>query len=123
MAGNSVGTCLILPLGGLLAGSAWGWRSIFYLTGASGLIWCILWLFLVYDSPKKHPRITNAEKKYIEQSIEDYQSTLSLPKTVPWKGILSSKAVWSVTLAHLASNWGVNQLNTLLPTYLNDVLK
>ena len=56
VAGNSVGTCLIFPIGGIIAGSSLGWRAIFYFTGGSGIIWCILWLFLVYDSPAKHPR-------------------------------------------------------------------
>ena len=56
IAGNSVGTCLIFPLGGMIAGSDLGWRAIFYFTGGAGIIWCMFWLFLVYDSPAKHPR-------------------------------------------------------------------
>lgn len=54
--GSSVGTCLIFPIGGLLAGTAGGWQSVFYFTGASGLLWCVLWYFLVFDSPAQHPR-------------------------------------------------------------------
>ena len=127
-AGNSVGTCLIFPLGGLLAGSALGWPSIFYFTGGSGIVWCILWAFLVYDSPSQHPRISKEEKEYIESSIAETQQKVSLSKSngendIPWKGMLTSKVVWSVAIAHLASNWGVYQMNSLLPTYLNDVLQ
>ena len=130
-AGNSVGTCLIFPLGGLLAGSSLGWQSIFYFTGGSGILWCICWAFLVYDSPSQHPRISQEEKMYIESSIEVQQqhakSSLGNEefdnKAVPWKAMLTSKVVWSVAIAHLASNWGVYQMNSLLPTYLNDVLQ
>lgn len=122
VAGNSVGTCLIFPLGGLLAGSSWGWPSIFYFTGGSGILWCVLWFFLAYDSPAKHPRISKEERAYIETSIQEYQKSVTLPKSTPWKGLLTSKVVWSVACAHLASNWAVYQMNTLLPTYLNDVL-
>ena len=130
-AGNSVGTCLIFPLGGLLAGSSLGWQSIFYFTGGSGILWCICWAFLVYDSPSQHPRISPEEKMYIESSIEVQQqhakSSLGNEeldnKAVPWKAMLTSKVVWSVAIAHLASNWGVYQMNSLLPTYLNDVLQ
>lgn len=123
VAGNSVGTCLIFPLGGLLAGSQWGWRSIFYTTGISGIIWCFAWLFFAYDSPSKHPRISFEEKEYIETSIAEYQKTNIPPSSTPWKDILKSKVVWSVSVAHLASNWSVYQMNALLPTYLNDVLQ
>jgi len=41
----------------------------------------------------------------------------------PWKDILTSGPVFGVVAGHLASNWGLYQLNTLMPTYLNDVLK
>ena len=122
-AGNSVGTCLIFPLGGLLAGSNLGWQSIFYFTGGSGILWCILWTFLVYDSPAKHPRISKEEQVYIESSIAEQLKSIEKPKSIPWKGMLTSKVVWSVAIAHLASNWGVYQMNSLLPTYLHDVLQ
>ena len=56
IAGNSVGTCLIFPLGGFLAASDWGWRSIFYVTGGCGVAWSVLWLFFAFDTPAKHPR-------------------------------------------------------------------
>jgi len=41
----------------------------------------------------------------------------------PWREIFTSPPVWGVIAGHVASNWGVYQLNSLLPTYLNDVLK
>ncbi len=53
--GNSVGTCLIFPIGGLLAGSL-GWESVFYFTGGCGVLWSIAWYFLVFDTPAQHPR-------------------------------------------------------------------
>jgi len=36
--------------------------------GALGVIWSGLWLFLIYDSPSKHPRIDDRERHYIEHS-------------------------------------------------------
>ncbi len=125
VAGNSVGTTLIFPLGGFIAGSSLGWRSIFYFTGGSGIIWCILWFFLAYDSPAKHPRISKSERDYIERSILEQQANVSSVQNgpIPWKGLFTSKVGWSVACAHLASNWAVYQMNTLLPTYLSDVLQ
>jgi hypothetical protein len=34
-------------------------------TGVVGVIWFIAWWLLVYDSPSKHPRISEKEKNYI----------------------------------------------------------
>lgn len=34
-----------------------------------GVVWSIFWVFLVFDSPEKHPRIEEAELKYIQTSL------------------------------------------------------
>ena len=73
-------------------------RSIFYVTGASSLLWCIAWQFLVYDTPSKHPRISGRashetkisvaninlivseeERKFISDSLEHSDDT-KMPK-------------------------------------------
>ncbi len=41
----------------------------------------------------------------------------------PWRKIVTSPPVWALTAGHVASNWGNYQLNSMMPTYLNDVLK
>ena len=33
------------------------------------MVWYICWLFAVYDSPSVHPRISEAEKTYIKESL------------------------------------------------------
>lgn len=47
-----------------------------YFTGIIAAVWCLLWIVLVYDSPLKHPRISESEKKYILEALGDkvYQS-------------------------------------------------
>ena len=37
--------------------------------GGIALIWTLLWAYLVYDTPFKHPRISCEEKAYIIESI------------------------------------------------------
>src|SRR5262249_28664801 len=61
--GASVGSMLAPPL------VAWAilnynWQSAFLITGALGLIWVALWLFL-YHSPKQHPRLSDDEARHI----------------------------------------------------------
>ena len=67
-AGMSLGTVISLPFSGLLAG-ALGWEWVFYVQGGLSAIWCILWIFMVYDSPQEHPRIHPKEKELFESSM------------------------------------------------------
>lgn len=46
-----------------------GWESVFYITGIIGLLWNVCWTYLIYDSPRTHPTITEKELKYIENSL------------------------------------------------------
>ena len=41
---------------------------LLYISGGAVLFWTVLWFVLVYDSPLKHPRISEQEKKYIVES-------------------------------------------------------
>ena len=37
--------------------------------GVVGVIWAIMWFFLVYNSPAEHPRISAEERDYIEKAL------------------------------------------------------
>lgn len=39
--------------------------------GAVGLVWFVLWVFLVFDSPNTHPRISEQERLYITNSLKN----------------------------------------------------
>jgi ACS family sodium-dependent inorganic phosphate cotransporter-like MFS transporter 5 len=74
--GVLVGCSATLPLAGWLCncGFAGGWPSVFYVSGIAGVLWFVLWLFLVYDTPGRHPRISLKELKYIQNALADQQS-------------------------------------------------
>ena len=38
--------------------------------------------------------------------------------SVPWKSIMTSKAVWAIIVAHFAENWGFYTLLTGMPTFM-----
>lgn len=40
------------------------------LAGIAGIIWWILWAFLIHESPAKHPSISKSERNYIEQNVD-----------------------------------------------------
>ena len=45
-----------------------------------GTVWFVLWMVLVSDSPDQHPRINDAEKKYIESCLGNVEEQIRLRK-------------------------------------------
>ncbi len=45
---------------------AFGWESAWYVIGGITTVWTVCWAFLVYDTPDKHPWISDSEKEYIK---------------------------------------------------------
>ncbi|KAK6620915.1 hypothetical protein RUM43_011214 [Polyplax serrata] len=117
--GSFIGTVISMPLSGLIA-NVWGWEAIFYVFGAVGLIWCILWVWIVKEAPRYDPYITKQELEYIENSIGS--SATEGKVTHPWGQILKSPPVWAIVMAHFSENWGFYTLLTQLPSFMNDTL-
>ena len=57
--GLQIGIILSLSSGGIITNSL-GWEAPFYIVGGISCIWFLLWIYLVYDSPNEHPRISKA---------------------------------------------------------------
>ncbi|KAI9565371.1 hypothetical protein GHT06_009163 [Daphnia sinensis] len=120
-AGMSLGTVIALPFSGILAEKI-GWESVFYVQGGLGSIWCILWILLVFDSPKDHPRIHPAERDLFEKCMENGGAKRpNLP--VPWKAIATSVPFWALLVAHMCNNFGWYMLLVELPTYMKHILR
>ncbi|GLV43230.1 picot [Carabus blaptoides fortunei] len=119
-AGAQFGTVISMPLSGLLAASPIKWPSIFYVFGAVGAVWSVIFLIMCYEDPEKHPRIDAEEKKYILSSLWGTAGVSSPP--IPWKSILCSLPFWAILIAHMGHNYGYETLMTELPTYMKQVL-
>ncbi|MGJ5817577.1 MFS transporter [Paludibaculum fermentans] len=115
--GASVGSMLAPPL------VAWAilvynWRAAFVITGALGLVWVALWLFL-YQSPDRHPALSSEEKAYISAGQEKHlQSDGSRPSLGK---ILVQRNFWGIALPRFLADptWGT--LSFWLPLYLSSV--
>ncbi|GFR78863.1 vesicular glutamate transporter 2.2, partial [Elysia marginata] len=70
-AGAQLGTVFSLPISGYLCDSdiAGGWPSVFYVFGAVGCVWFVVWMAFTHNTPADHPRISTSERDYIEHSI------------------------------------------------------
>lgn len=60
-----------MPVTGALSASPVGWPATFYLYGALGLLWCVLWLLFGASSPKSSRWISKEECKWIESQFGD----------------------------------------------------
>lgn len=58
-----------MPLSGLLARTALGWKMIFYVTSAIMFLTAALWYWFSASSPGEHSMMTEAEKNYIEVGL------------------------------------------------------
>ncbi|KAK7098468.1 sialin-like [Littorina saxatilis] len=126
-AGSQIGNVLTFPIAGLLCkyGFDGGWPAVFYVLGAYGLLWFVLWMFLVFDSPAVHPRISPEERHYIEYSLRGRSAVggASRHDKIPWRKILTSKRVWAIVVTNVCANWGTYTFLTNIPTYMREVLK
>jgi MFS family permease len=73
--GAQFGTIVAMAVCGALASSSIGWPSIFYIFGAVGILWVVLWVFLGADRPGTHKFISKEEQAYIEANLGSIVST------------------------------------------------
>ncbi|XP_052859819.1 sialin-like, partial [Anopheles cruzii] len=119
--GVFTGTVASMLLSGVLADTV-GWESVFYILGGFGCVWFVAWMLIVKKSPETDPYITPKEKEFILATMQRSGSSTSERIVHPWRGILTSVAVWSLVVASFAENWGFYTLLTQLPTFLKDTM-
>ncbi|KAM6956689.1 sialin [Aplochiton taeniatus] len=117
--GAQLGTVIALPLSGEICFYL-DWTYVFYVFGAVGLVWFVLWACLVSNTPDTHPRISEQERHYITSSLKNEASPTV--GHIPWGSILTSMPLWAIVVAHFSYNWTFYTLLTLLPTYMSNIL-
>ncbi|CAL4106328.1 unnamed protein product, partial [Meganyctiphanes norvegica] len=109
-----------MPLCGWVI-DGYDWPSAFYVTGVLSLVWCVMWFALMYDEPQHHPRISDAELKYIQKGCQEGGSG-GAPKSVPWLAIIRSPPFWAILIVSMGNEYGFTVYMTALPTYLKNIL-
>ncbi|XP_028162756.1 sialin-like isoform X2 [Ostrinia furnacalis] len=119
MMGGTLGTVVTWSLTGPLM-EKFGWASAFYVPGALTLLWCVFWWYLVADTPSDHPRITDAERKYILEALGDkVKKSKGLP---PFKSIITSFPFLAMVVLHYGNLWGLYFIMTVGPKFVSSVL-
>jgi ACS family hexuronate transporter-like MFS transporter len=94
--GTNVGA-LIAPIAVPWITLTWGWEWAFIITGALGFLWLIFW-FLLYDTPRSHPRLSKEELAYIESDPAEAVTP------VPWLKLLPHRQTWSFAMGKLMTD-------------------
>ncbi|XP_045536591.1 putative inorganic phosphate cotransporter [Papilio machaon] len=119
--GQALGPVLGLPVTGFIASSPLGWPGVFRFYGVlAALVGTLIW-YMTADTPAKHPRITLAEKLYIESDIGPTDDSRK-PKTVPWRRILTHRGMWAIVIGHIGQTWGQLTLYSEVPAFMDKVM-
>ncbi|XP_050326851.1 putative inorganic phosphate cotransporter [Bactrocera neohumeralis] len=123
--GSQLGIVLMLATSGNLCLSRWGWPSTFYLPGALGLIWSVLWYIFGASTPRDCKHISVEERNMIENSLgHDKKAGKKIDEKhpVPWKRIFTSKPFLVTLVNSCANDWCFWTLLTQIPSYIKSVL-
>ena len=93
--GSSVGGA-IAPFIVLSIYFRWGWRPAIVIPGLLGFLWILVWR-KIYDSPERHPRISEAERNLLAKDKEDLK-TSSGPQP-RWSTLLKFPQTWGTIVA------------------------
>ncbi|XP_072944699.1 uncharacterized transporter slc-17.2-like isoform X2 [Epargyreus clarus] len=116
--GGTIGTFIAWTLCGVII-DVFHWEWGFYTFGIIGLLWCIPWWLLIYNTPNDHPRISLKEMQYINDGIKGMKKAKPFP---PYRRILISRPVWSLLILTFGTGWGISFVVTAAPSYINSAL-
>jgi ACS family hexuronate transporter-like MFS transporter len=114
-AGQPLGTALAGPLVGLAA-IALGWRWSFVIIAALGFLWLGAWLLVMRDTPSAHPRVDEAERRYIAESRARHVPLESGREGGMVKALLRP-STFAVAAGLFAANYVIYFFLSWLPSY------
>ena len=93
--GGALSPILVIPIQ-----QAFGWRVSFFIFGAIGIGWALIWFWRFRDHPAQNPKVSAEERNEIGPS----QIGESAPPT-PWKHLFSQPNLWWIMLMYHANAW------------------
>jgi len=105
----------IVPIISVGVTAQWGWRSVFYLFGALGILWAIGFWLLYRNRPEQHPAITPRE---LALASDGAPSEAAERERTPWRALFRSPTTWGLIIGAAAYTYCIFFYTTWLPTYL-----
>lgn len=114
--GSEAGAAIAVPLVALLIVGL-GWRGAFVATGALGLVWAGLWLW-IYRSPRDQRWTSPAEVEYIESGGGLDAGSPETDGSIPWAHLFRHRTIWGLFTGYICRNFLNYFFITWYPTYL-----
>lgn len=123
---------------------AYGWEAVFYVSGGTTLIWCVLFIVFGSNSPDQSYWISKQELSYIQSNLEPKVSSITQKQTniltvssldvnesvakesepsVSFCSMLFNRPLWILTIVMFSSEWSNMLLMVKLPNFLEDALR
>jgi ACS family D-galactonate transporter-like MFS transporter len=124
--GQFLGLAAFSPL--LFALQAWvGWRGLFFVTGAVGIIWAAV-MYFRYRDPRDHPTVNAAELDYIAKGgglVGERKETAAAPerRKFQWQDVrlaFSYRRLWGIYIGQYCMGAAFQFFLTWFPTYLKE---
>ena len=104
--------------------SVWSWQGAFYLYGLLGILWFAVWAPLArsrpadktdWDTPDAAPAAAEAGSAADQNDV----SAQTVYPRLTVRGMLRSRAVWAIAIAHICINWSLYLVLSWFPTFVN----
>jgi sugar phosphate permease len=101
--------------------TAFGWREVFYICGAVGIVWAVWWYFSYRDLPEHHGIVNRAELGRIRGV--DETGKINPPRVesmaqLPWRTLIRSPNMWAIMCAYFTYVYCLWIFLSWLPSYL-----
>jgi MFS transporter, ACS family, hexuronate transporter len=102
--GTNIGA-IVAPLTVPYIAAEWGWQWAFFLTGATGFIWLVLWFWL-YQKPTEHPGVSASELAHINSDADERaeEATAEGVEKVSWFKLLTFPQTWAFFFGKLLTD-------------------
>jgi MFS family permease len=110
--GPAVGAALVA-----LLIAATSWQTSFYITGAIGLVWVVIWVSLV-STPERTRWLSEVERKKILAERHVTQAVMPSRSGVGYRGLLRSPSIWGLAISQGCAVYSLYLYLSWLPDYL-----
>lgn len=93
--GGALAPLLLAPMA-----RAFGWRTIFYVLGITGLLWAVIWWSFFRDSPEEMDGVS------LSELLEIGGGEMGERSGSPWSHLVGLPQLWLITVAYFCYAWG-----------------